>query len=306
MSRAHSPPGRLAQPGETQSMTGFAAAEGEAGGLRWRWELRSVNGRGLELRLRLPHGWDSLEPDVRAAAQARFERGSLMATLSLGPLAGGSGEGEEFARAARRLLAARRTLEALGLPLAPVAAEALLALETQRPVEAAPGPALAQALRIGFDDALLALAASRRGEGARLRTTLAGHLATVARLAARAEAEAAAANLAAAGTLKARVEALMEGRGELDPARLAQELALLAVKSDVREEIDRLRAHAAAAEALLEQGGAVGRKLDFLAQEFNREANTLCAKSPSLGLTRVGLDLKLAIDQLREQAQNLE
>ncbi|WP_018632824.1 YicC/YloC family endoribonuclease [Neomegalonema perideroedes] len=296
-----------AQPGETQSMTGFAAAEGEAGGLRWRWELRSVNGRGLEIRLRLPHGWDSLEPDVRAAAQARFERGSLMASLNLAPVAaGGAAEGEEFARAARRVAAARKALEALGLPLAPVAAEALLALETQRPVEAAPSPALTQALRIGFDDALQGLAAARKAEGARLKTTLAGHVATVARLAAKAEAEAAEAGLAAAATLRTQVEALMETRGELDPARLAQELALLAVKSDVREEIDRLRAHAAAAEALLEQGGAVGRKLDFLAQEFNREANTLCAKSPSLELTRTGLDLKLAIDQLREQAQNLE
>ncbi len=300
-------PRASAQPGETQSMTGFAASEGESGGLRWRWELRSVNGRGLEIRLRLPHGWDSIEPDARAAAQARFERGSLMATLNLAPAAGGGGEVEEFARAARRLAAARKALEAQGLPLAPVSGEALLALEAQRqPEAAAPNPALSQALRIGLDDALKGLLLARKAEGARLKTALAGHVATVSRLAAEAEAAAASANLASAATLKSRVEALMEGRGELDPSRLAQELALLAVKSDVREEIDRLRAHAAAAEALLEQGGAVGRKLDFLAQEFNREANTLCAKSPSLDLTRIGLDLKIAIDQLREQAQNLE
>lgn len=187
------------------------------------------------------------------------------------------------------------------------AAEALLGLEAARQPEAAqPSPAASQALRIGFDDALQGLAAARRAEGARLKETLAGHLASISRLAAAAEAAAAAANLSAAETLKSRVAALLEARAELDPARLAQELALIAVKSDAREEIDRLRAHAAAAEALLEQGGAVGRKLDFLAQEFNREANTLCAKSPSLELTRIGLDLKLAIDQLREQAQNLE
>lgn len=295
-----------ARPGETQSMTGFAAAEGEAGGMRWRWELRSVNGRGLEIRLRLPHGWDSLEPDARAAAQARFERGSLMATLTLTPI-GSSGEGEDFARTARRVVAARKALEGLGVPLAPVSAEALLALEGQRPPEAAgPSPAVSQALRIGLDDALQALAGARRAEGARLKEAIAVHVASISRLAALAEAAGAAANLSAAETLKLRVDALLEARAELDPARLTQELALLAVKSDAREEIDRLRAHAAAAGSLLEQGGAIGRKLDFLAQEFNREANTLCAKSPSLELTRIGLDLKLAIDQLREQAQNLE
>ncbi len=291
-----------------QSMTGFAASEGESGGMRWRWELKSVNGRGLELRLRLPSGWDALEPNLRADAQAQFTRGSVTAALTLASTSGAGAEGEEFARLARRISAARKALIAAGLEPAPVSAEALLALEAagRQPEAAPPTPALAQILRIGFDDALRGLAAARKSEGERIKATLAGHAAAIGRLAEEADAEAFRATAAAAELLKSRVAALMEAGAEVEPGRLAQELALLAVKSDAREEIDRLRAHVAAVEALLTEGGAFGRKLDFLAQELNREANTLCAKSASLELTRIGLALKLAIDQLREQAQNLE
>lgn len=294
------------------SMTGFARDSGTlADGTGFAWELRSVNGRGLDLRLRLPNGLETLEPALREATARRLKRGNVSATLTL--------RREERPRLTVDRAALDQAL-ALALELAgrirgsmAPRAEALLALpgvmraeapEPDEALEAARRAALAE----GYDRALAGLVAARRGEGEKLHAILAGLLAEIAALR-----EAAA--LAAAGQPEAQRARLMEalagllgeaGRARVPEERLAQEVALLAQRSDVREELDRLAAHIEAAAALLAAGEGAGRKLDFLTQEFVREANTLCSKSASVPLTRIGLDLKAAIERLKEQAANVE
>ena len=296
------------------SMTGFARRAGRHEATSYAWELRSVNGRGLDLRLRLPPGFDALEPALREAASRRLKRGNVSAGLTLKRDAASALVVDEVALdalLARALDLARRHP---GMP-AP-RAEALLGLpgvirpastDTAEPeADEAGQAALAATLAGAFEQALVELVAARAGEGARLAVIVIEMLARIEALveAARGQAD------GQSALHRARLQtALNELLGETDPVspeRLAQEIALLATKSDIREELDRLTAHLAVANTLLTETVPIGRRFDFLMQEFNREANTLCSKSASLDLTAIGLDLKAAIEQLREQVQNIE
>jgi uncharacterized protein (TIGR00255 family) len=295
------------------SMTGFGRSDGRAGGLGWVWELRSVNARGLDLRLRLPPGFDALEPALRDAAGAVLKRGSITANLTVKREDAAVLVVDEAA-----LEAALRLAQALAARIAdcpPPRAEALLALPgVLRSVAAeAPDPLAAvqahgAALREGFTLALAALVESRRAEGARLAALLTSQLAEVAQLRARAHAQAHDQPGVQRTRMMETLQSLLReaGAGPLPEERIAQEVALLASRSDVREELDRLDSHIQAAHALLAEGAQIGRRFDFLVQEFNREANTLCSKSASAALTTTGLALKALIEQLREQVQNIE
>ena len=291
------------------SMTGFARTEGIADGLAWAWELRSVNGRGLELRFRLPPGLDALEPTLRDAASKQLKRGNVTANLSV--------KRDDQPRlapdpAALEQVLALATALAARIPGAPAPrAEALLALPgVLRQAAATEDDALASSreavMRLGFTTALQALAASRHAEGARLALTLRRLLDEIADLRAIAGAEAADQPAAQRTRMLESVQALLAEVPALPEERIAQEVALLAARSDVREELDRLDAHLHAADALLAEGTAIGRRFDFLLQELNREVNTLCSKSASVALTSTGLKLKAALEQLREQVQNIE
>jgi uncharacterized protein (TIGR00255 family) len=302
------------QPMALRSMTGFGVAEGASAPLRWRWELRSVNARGLDLRLRLPEGWDALEPALRSRAQAALRRGAVTAVLRV-ETEGGAGDTTpdlaalDAAIAATRLACARAA--DAGLALAPPTAEGLLrlpgVLERRSTAADAGALAAAQAAAVaGFGAALDALEAARLREGEALAESLGTILDAIAAQAAGAAAAHEGQARAAPARLRERVHALMGAGAEADPDRLAQELALLAIRQDVREELDRLAAHVGAARALLAGDGPAGRQIDFLTQEFNREVNTLCSKSDSLALTTSGLAMKVLVDQLREQAQNVE
>ena len=291
------------------SMTGFADAQGAGGGARWRWEAKSVNGRGLDLRLRLPPGFDSVEPAARMLANERFRRGSIQATLTMETPDSARGLRVDAAALASAVRIAREVATDTGL--APARVDGLLALkgvivqddgapadDVSRAVRDA---SILESLAAAFD----ALSRARKTEGAKLASLLAAQIGDIERLTAEASALAA----TQPGTLRDKLAAQLKELLEADTVsedRLAQEVALLALRGDVREELDRLRAHVQEARTLLASGDAVGRKLDFLAQEFNREANTLCSKSADIALTRVGLALKAAIDQFREQAQNVE
>ena len=289
------------------SMTGFARAEGTLDGLGWVWELRSVNGRGLDLRLRLPGGWDQLEPALRDAAGKLLRRGNVNATLALKREA--EAEAAPDPAALERVLTLALTLAGRIPGAPPPRAEGLLALPgvlRAASAETAPTePALAT-LRRGFESALAALDAARRAEGARLASVLHALLDEIAALREAAAAEAADQPARQRARMLETVAFLLAETPALPEERIAQEVALLAARSDVREELDRLASHLDAARALLAEGGAVGRRFDFLVQEFNREANTLCSKSASAALTATGLRLKAAIEQLREQVQNIE
>lgn len=290
-------------------MTGFAQSEGERDGFGFLWELRSVNGRGLDLRFRLPPGFDALEPGLREAAGKVLRRGNVVANLTI--------RRERAARPEPDPVVLEHVL-ALALDLArripggaPPRAEALLALpgvlrgmnEREPPDEAE-----ARAVMAGFATALAGLAEMRRAEGARLATLLGAILAEIAALHAEATALAQAQPDALRTRLSDQLDTLLHGRETtpLPAERLAQEVALLATRADIREELDRLASHLAAARALLGEAGAVGRRFDFLVQEFQREANTLCSKAATAALSACGLRLKAAIEQIREQAQNIE
>ncbi|WP_114965180.1 YicC/YloC family endoribonuclease [Alkalilacustris brevis] len=297
------------------SMTGYATLRGAGEGAEWVWEMRGVNGRGLDLRLRLPDGVEGLEPLVRAELSRRLRRGSVSLSLRLSHGTGGAALRVDAA-ALEAALAALRQAEAaaarLGLALAPATGAAVLGIRgvLDSSANAAPdAEALRAALMADLPALLDAFLEMRAEEGRRLAALLTGHLDTVEALTAQAAERAEARRPAMAVALREALAAVMEAAPTADSGRVEQELALLAVKTDVTEEIDRLRAHVAAARDLLVagQGGApVGRKLDFLMQEFNREANTLCSKAQDSVLTRLGLDLKAVIDQMREQVQNVE
>jgi uncharacterized protein (TIGR00255 family) len=286
------------------SMTGFARTEGSDGGLAWVWELRSVNGRGLDLRFRLPSGWDALEPTLRDAAGKALKRGNVTANLSI--------KRENEPRLVPDPAALEQALTlVMGLhariPGSPVPrAEALLGLPgVMRPAQAEEAVDTAPAA-LGFTRALAALVTARQAEGARLRTTLAALLDEIATLRSRAADEAADQPAAQRARVMENLTNLLREAPSLPEDRIAQEVALLAARSDVREELDRLAAHIDAAHALLREAANIGRRFDFLVQEFNREANTLCSKSASVALTSTGLKLKATIEQLREQVQNIE
>ncbi|MFN4089072.1 MAG: YicC/YloC family endoribonuclease [Alphaproteobacteria bacterium] len=291
------------------SMTGFARAQGEDTGQSWAWEVKSVNARGLDLRFRLPSGFDHLEIPARAAAAARFKRGSVSLNLAIARPDGPAGLAIDRAAAAALAREARALAEELGLQ--PPTMDGILSqrgvVVTAEAGEPGADREVADAaILAGLVSALDALGAMRRDEGARLRTVMAAQLDTLEGLRRAAEACAAAHPDAARGRLREQVEALLQASPALSEDRLAQEAALIAAKADIREEIDRLGAHIAAARELVADGAAVGRRLDFLCQELNRETNTICSKSGDLELTRIGLDLKAVVEQFREQVQNIE
>lgn len=300
-----------------RSMTGFAAREGSHGPLTWRWELRSVNARGLDLRWRGPEGRDALELAIRAAAQKRLTRGAVTIALRLsaGPDAPGPRLGLDLGMLDALLTASegiRARAAARGLECAPLSVEALL---TQRGVleraDEIPDPDLHAAETAAIlADGLVALddlAVMRAEEGARLAHVIAAQIDAIEAQTALAAAGAVARAAAQGPLLRRRMATILETAGAgVDDARLAQELALIAVKGDVSEELDRLSVHVAAARDLLGRKDAVGRRLDFLTQEFNREANTLCSKADFAALTEAGLELKTVIDRMREQVQNIE
>jgi len=296
------------------SMTGFSRMEGALDGFVWVWEIKSVNGRTLDLRCRLPAGFEPLDAFLRAATAERLKRGSLSINLSVGDSAAKGAlkvDRMTLAQIMALLPAIDAEAKQAGVMLAPPRLDGLLALRGVLDLEL---PMLApavleqrqRALQESFLAALEELDSMRLAEGARLGTLIEDHLAEIARLCAAAGREAAAQPQAIAARLAQQFEELLPAARAIDPGRLAQEAAILATKADVREEIDRLGAHVEAARAQLAVGGAVGRKLDFLCQEFNREANTLCSKAADLALTSLGIALKASIEQLREQIQNIE
>lgn len=298
--------------GGLHSMTGFAAGTGEADGHAWDWELRGVNGRGLDLRLRLPDGAAALEQPLRMRLSSALHRGNV--TLSLRLRAAESGGRMCLSPVVLEdVLAGLRQVEAQaarqGIALAPSRAADLLALRgvlDWSAVASAMDDALRAAMLADFDALLARFAAMRAAEGAELGRVIGAQLDRIAGLTEQAATAAEARRPAMRAALEAALARVMEGAPGADEGRVAQELAVLATKADVTEELDRLRSHAAAARALLAAGSPAGRKLDFLTQEFNREANTLCSKAQDADLTALGLELKSVIEQMREQVQNVE
>ena len=294
-----------------RSMTGFASAKGEFGDWAWGWELRGVNGKGLDMRLRVPDWLDGLEAALRGMLASSVARGNI--TLTLRVTRREETRAVEINRAAMgAALDALHTLEEeamrRGLTLAPSRAADLLSLRGMFDANAEEqdtGPLLA-AIKQEFAGLVAGFVDMREVEGAALAAVLSDRLNLVETLTARAAGLAEARKEATAAALRTNLARVLDNADGADPARVAQELAMIAVKADVTEEIDRLGAHVDAARDLLAAGGTVGRKLDFLMQEFNREANTLCSKAQSSDLTTVGLELKAVIDQMREQVQNVE
>ena len=290
-----------------KSMTGFARAEGSLGSARWHWEVRSVNGRGLDLRFRLPPGLDLLETRCRETAQRRLARGSITANLNLQSDARGAEIRLNEAALAQVMKAAARVRELTGGE--PASIDALLGIKGVleiAEVEHGISDELTTAILATFDTALAGLVSARAAEGRRLATILADQLVSIETQVAIAARSPARTVEAISRRLVEAITRLTEASSMLDPARLHQEAVMLATRADIEEEVKRLTAHVAAARDLLGAEDAVGRKFDFLAQEFNREANTLCSKANDGEITRAGLALKTVIDQLREQVQNIE
>jgi len=291
------------------SMTGFARGHGVSGSYAWAWEIKSVNGKGLDVRLRLPPGWDAIEALVRARAAERLARGSIQATLTVER----SGVAPVVRINAPVLDAILTTLRELAsrVEASPPSLDGLLSLKGVMDVselaenEGERRDAETAAIA-GFVQVIAALSEMRQREGAALVRILKTRLEQIEALIGRAENAPGRRVEAIRARLAEQVATLLAQSDRFDPDRLHQEAILLATKADVREELDRLAAHIAQAQQLIDGGGAVGRRLDFLAQEFNREANTLCAKANDVELTNIGLELKAAVEQFREQVQNVE
>ena len=290
-------------------MTGFARQDGAHEGWRWAWELKSVNGRGLEMRFRLPPGFEAIEPALRAAVTERFKRGSVFASLQLDADAARSHMRVNETALAGALAALQAISEKLPNPAPPSAADVLSLRGVWEQADDAEDDAVLEArnsaIIASFAAGLDALAAVRANEGAAMAGVIAGHVDEIETLTKKADATAAATLGAIRDRIAAQLNELLAG-GPIPEERVAQEAAVMAIKADVREELNRLAAHVEAARALLARGGAIGRELDFLTQELNRETNTLCAKAQDMSLKQTGLDLKKTVDQLREQVQNVE
>jgi uncharacterized protein (TIGR00255 family) len=290
-------------------MTGFARGHGVSGAYSWAWELKSVNAKGLDLRLRLPVGWDAVEGPVRSGAAQLLARGTVYGTLTV--------ERQGVAPVVRVnepvLAAVLATIKNLSdrVNAAAPRLDGILSLkgvievidedereEDRRAAEAA--------VIAGFHATVAELAAMRRHEGEALGQVLTQRVTEIAALAARADSAPGRRPEAIRARVAEQVAMLLDTSSRFDPDRLHQEAILIATKADIREELDRLASHAAQVERLLADGGAIGRRLDFLAQELNREANTLCSKSNDVELTNIGLELKSVVEQFREQVQNLE
>ncbi|MCI9865960.1 YicC family protein [Rhizobium skierniewicense] len=292
-----------------QSMTGFARSEGSCGRYRWTWELRSVNGKGLDLRLRLPTGMEALEADLRDIASKSLSRGNIQAGLSIATTEARQ-EAVINRDALDAVLALKRDLGTV-VSDAPLSLDTLLSIrglvEFKEPEESADAQETRNRDIIeGFVAAISALTTMREREGATLFTILSGHIDRIEQLTATIEADPSRQPEQIRARLAAQIALIAGGTSGLDSDRLHAEAVLLATKADLREEIDRLNGHVAAARDLLSGGVPVGRKLDFLAQEFNRESNTICSKSNASAVIAAGIELKVVIDQFREQVQNLE
>lgn len=292
-----------------KSMTGFARADGCDGSMRWFWEVRSVNGRGLDIRVRLPQGFESLEPGAREAVGRQISRGNVTLTLTL-----------QHEAAAPVLRINTHALSAIAKAIEEVRAvtgagppnvDGLLALRGVMEIieelpDAEAKSARDAALLATLEEALSGLDAARHAEGRRLTAVIRGQLNEISRLIDAVAASPARTADAVRARLEETVRRLIEASPALDPQRLHQEAVLLAVRSDVEEELQRLKAHIASGLDLLNQHSPVGRKLDFLTQELNREANTLTSKAIDIACTQAGLGMKTLIDQMREQVQNIE
>lgn len=292
-----------------QSMTGFARREGTTGRWRWAWELRSVNGKGLDVRLRLPPGLERLEADVRRFVGEQFSRGNMQVSLSVST----SENRLETVLNQEALAAVLSLRDQLGgiIDPAPLQLDTLLSIrgiiDFREPEDSEDAIVLRDAdIMDGLKAALSDLCLMRESEGSALARVLLDHVAMIESLTQTVERDPSRSTAEIVAKLSAQVAMLMDGAGSFDRDRLHAEAALLATKADLREEVDRLKAHVAAARDLLAKGGPVGRKLDFLAQEFNRESNTVCSKSNAAAVTAAGIELKVVIDQFREQVQNLE
>lgn len=292
------------------SMTGFARVDGTTDGLAWTWEARSVNGRGLDVRLRLPPGYEVLELPTREAVSKRLTRGNVSISLTIEKQqANGSVRLNEAVLA--DVLKAAERVTALSGATKPDAAQLLMikgVLEAadQLPETSDARTAREKAILKGLEATLDKLAEARRAEGTRLQGIIADQIVQIERLGAEVRASPSRTPEAIVTRLKDAISRLFETTAPLDAERLHQEAMLLATRADVEEELQRLSAHVSGARDILSENGAVGRKLDFLAQEFNREANTLCSKANAVDITRLGLQLKTIIDQFREQVQNVE
>jgi uncharacterized protein (TIGR00255 family) len=290
------------------SMTGFAREAGASGPWQWAWELKSVNGRGLDVRLRFPPGFDAVGEDARGQVQKAFARGQcqLNLTVARGPSPPRVRVNEEVFSALVDAVGRLR----LPVGISPASVDGLLAVrgvvEIEDEADDAASAELAADLKGGIARAVASLREARLAEGRALAGILAGQLDAMERLVAAVETAPARRPDTVRAKLEGQIAALMGAAPALDPDRLHQEAVLLATRADVREELDRLTAHIASARELLGQGGAVGRRLDFLAQEMGRESNTLCAKANDVSLSRIGLDLKAVVEQFREQVQNVE
>lgn len=292
-----------------QSMTGFARSEGTSGRYRWTWELRSVNGKGLDMRLRLPQGHEGLEAKIKDIAGQYLSRGNLQINLSVS-----AAESQLEALINQDALSAILTLKQ---QLAGIVSDAPLPLDSllnikglvefkEREEDEAAKAALVESFIAGFEQAVQQLQQMRRTEGASLNAVLTGQVDRIEALTATIENDRSRLPEVIRERIAAQVALLCDSAVTLDKDRLHAEAALIATKADLREEIDRLHGHVKAARDLLSSGGPVGRKLDFLAQEFNRESNTICSKSNASAVTAAGIELKVVIDQFREQVQNLE
>jgi uncharacterized protein (TIGR00255 family) len=291
------------------SMTGFAREAGATGPYQWAWEIKTVNGRGLDVRLRNPPGYDALGEEARQQVLKSLSRGMCQLNLAVARAAATA-----RARVNEEVLAALADAVArLKLPdgVRPASIDGLLAVRGVVEIEdeaddAEQTEALAKDLRAAVGRMIAALQDSRRGEGRALAGVVEAQLAAIERLVGAADASPGRQPDAVRARLQNQIAALLDATPALDAARLHQEAVLIAARADIREELDRLNAHVQSAREVLREGGAVGRRLDFLAQEFGREANTLCAKAGDVALSRIGLDLKAVVEQFREQVQNVE
>jgi len=290
-------------------MTGFARIEGEEESFSWVWEAKSVNGRGLDIRNRVPPGFDRYDPKIREAMRSVFARGSVSITLTVTQTHGAAGYviNEEMLRSVKESIPILR--EAFP-DAAPVSLDGILAMrgifESNDASIQLDEDAMDIVLTKGLKNVVEELTAERAKEGQKLSDILSERLIEMRDLVAKANASAAVRPEAIRARFEENVSVFVGDRPGVSEERLAQEVALLASKADIREELDRLAAHIDQAAHLLDNGGAMGRKLDFLAQEFNRETNTLCAKAGDIELGRIGLALKTIVDQFKEQVQNVE
>ena len=292
-----------------KSMTGFARADGSLGTAAWHWELRSVNGRGLDVRVRLPNGYESQEPAIRQAVAKHLVRGNVTVSLSVNRREGAQAIRINEEALAEVVKAADRIRELTGCALP--RADGLIGIRgvlelSEEEEESEETAARSEAILDHLNEVLASLVGARSAEGQRLNKVLNAHLVEIDRLVNVIECSPARTPAAVKARLKEQIARLLEASNGLDPERLHQEAVFIATRADVEEELKRLSAHVSAAHDLLKDDGAVGRKFDFLAQEFNREANTVCSKANDVEITRAGLALKTVIDQMREQVQNIE